>query len=394
MSPAPPPPPPKSPPKSPPTARVDGAAMRRLKRFGVSGRRLRRGWTRQRAKDVFFTLVYVVPLTLLIWVWAQDQQIETATQQNVTVAVNHTDAQKVVTLLGTEGGERLKERPDGAILVDLTLQGPRAGLDRVIRTLRDESPGSPFKVELHGSAARQTTVGLRDPLADSPLLRDAGVGVLEVSPADVIVSIEDKRQVQATVVAGGKLPAEELAAPPVFDPPTVAVEGPADLIGKLVGPDGGFQVVADLPADAEPGEQTQTVPVHLPQRVGKLPAVSLGRPDVKATFTRRPKQQVELALGPVALVVAKPAAMEATVVGRTERDTLSGLVVEGSREAIARLRADESAVQAVVTLRRYDDAADPQTIRRAVRVWLPEGVTLKGEPPEVAVRVSRRDATP
>ena len=387
-------PPPDPTPKSPPTARVDASALRRLKRFGVSGRRLRRGWTRQRARDVALTLVYVVPLTLLIWVWAQDQQIETATQQNVTVAVNHTDAQKVVTLLGSESGERLKRGPDGTLFADLTLQGPRVGLNAVIKTLRDEAPNSPFKLELRGGSTKRTTVALRDPLAESALLRDAGVGVLEVSPADVIVSIEDKKQVQATVVAGGNLPEGDLAAPPVFDPPTVALEGPAGEIDRLIGPDGTAKVVAEMPADAEPGEQTQTVAVHLPKAFADAPAVALGRQNVKATFTRKQKQRVELALGPVALVVAKPAAMESSVIGKTERDTLSGLVVEGPREAIDRLRGDESAVQAIVTLRRYDDAAEPQTIRRQVRVWLPEGVALKGDPPEVSVTVRRRDATP
>ena len=386
-------PPPDSTTKSPPTPKVDGAAMRRLKRFGVSGRRLRRGWTRQRVKDIALTLVYVVPLSLLIWVWAQDQQIETAVQQNVSVSINHVDAQKLVKLLGTDTGERLTARPDGSILVNLTLQGPRVGLTQVLKSLREETADSPFKVELRGGATQKTTVNLRDPLADTRLLKEAGVGVVEVTPADVNVRIEEKKRVEATVVAGGGLSGEDLAAPPVFDPPTVTVEGPAGVLDALIGPDGNARVVADLPPDAEPGEQTQTVPVHLPKEAGDAAGVSLSRKDVAAKFTRKQRRQVTLQLGPVALVVAKPAAMEQGVVGVAERDTLSGLVVEGPREAIERLRGDESAVQAIVTLRRYDES-EPQPIRREVRVWLPEGVTLRGQPPQVSVTVKRRDATP
>ena len=379
-------------PPTPPAPRADGALSRRLRDLGVSGRRLRRGWTRERLKDIGFTLVYVVPLTLLIWVWAQDQQIETAPQQNVSVAINHTDAQKVVTLLGTDTNERLATRANGAVLVNLTLQGPRVGLNAVLRKLRDDGNGtdSPFKVDLRGGPTPRTAVALRERLAESPLLRDAGVGVIEVTPADVIVSIEEKVQVQAQVVAGGDLPPDELAAPPVFDPATVTLLGPRSTIARLTGPDGKGVVVADLPPKADPGEQTQTVPIHLPDRFGDVPNVSLSRQDVKATFTRKQKQQKELELDPVALVVAKPAIMEKDTVGVADVLTLTGLTVEGPSDAIDALRRDQSAVQAVVTLQRYDDDPSKQPIRRRVWLNLPEGVTLKGTPPEVSVTVQRR----
>ena len=396
-----PPPTPSASPKAPPTARADESLARRLRRMGVSGRRLRRGWTRERLTEIGLTLVYVVPLTLLIWVWAQDQQIETATQQNVSVSIGHIDAQKVVTFVGTEGDEPLRKGGRaGEILVNLTLQGPRVGLNQVLRFLRDEAGrgggDSPFKLDLQGPAVERTTVALRDRLAESQFLRDAGVGVLEVAPGDVIVRVEEKRRVEATVVAGGDLAADELAAPPLFDPPTVTIDGPASLVDRLVGPDGTARVIADLPQNAEAGEQTRTVAIHAAGALTKpeVDRLSLSRPDVQAKFSRKAKQQVELPLGPVVLLISKPTVMEKRVTAAAERDVLNGLVVQGPSDVINRLRADPSGVQATVTLQRDDEDADGEVIRRRVTVSLPAGVTLMGEPPEVSITVRRRDATP
>ena len=377
-------------PTSPPPARADETLRRRLARFGVSGRRnLRRRWSRERAGEIGRNLIYVVPLTLLIWVWAQDQQIETAAQENVSVEIVHTDAQKIVELLESESGEALARRADGSILATMTLQGPRVGLNQVLRTLRDEAPTSPLRVELRGGPADRTAVSLRERLADVPLLREAGVGVVEVVPSDVAVRVEEKVQVPATVVRGGDLAESEIDGPVTFDPPTVTLEGPKSFVERLRDRDGSARVIAELPADATPGEQTVSVSLELPPEAGERTRerVTMGRAEVKATFARRQRRRVELRLDAVVLTVSKPIALEDHVV--TGQNTISGLVVEGPAEAIDRLRADQSELRATVDIGRYDPAR-PQPIRLVPRLNLPEGVTLKGEVPPVAVEVVAR----
>src|SRR5688500_18044559 len=114
-----------SPPRTPATAAATAPPLgRRLRALGVSGRRLQRGWTHERTMEVGRTLVYVVPLTLLIWVWAQDQQIEERALQNVPIYVEHLDGQKVVTILQTATGESVP-RSGRNVLATLTFRGPR-----------------------------------------------------------------------------------------------------------------------------------------------------------------------------------------------------------------------------------------------------------------------------
>jgi hypothetical protein len=189
----------------------------RLRALGLGGRRLKRGWTRQRAVELVKTLGYVLPLTLLVWVWAQDQQIDVDIRQSVPIQINHIDAGKVVSIRGSGTGEPLvRGGAGGAIRVHLTFQGPRIGLSTVARAITDNTISAALEIRLRREAG-ESPVFLREELNQLPLLRDAGVTVREANPASIIVVVEDRQQIEVRIAADN-VGLDDLVGPVEFDP--------------------------------------------------------------------------------------------------------------------------------------------------------------------------------
>ena len=367
---------------------------RRLRVLSVSGRRIRRGWTRERSMEVIRTLVYVVPLTLLIWVWAQDQQIDVRDQQNVPVHIDHLDGQKVVTVLRTSTGEQVTRR-GGSILATLTLRGPRIGLNSVLRSMSEEQRSPLFSIRLRDPVTQQTTVSLEELLNDIALLRDAGVSVVQVTPSDLLISIEDRKQVEARVVAANVDP-DDLAGPVAFEPDRIMLSGPASAINDLVGADGQVTLPAELPDDAMPGDHEVSLAVRVPEALAGR--VSPDATFVTARYTLREKREDTLVLPFAVPVMAEVAAAWQGELVAYEYDpvVLPAVRVKGPSDIIDALRrSDErlrAQIRAVVPLERQDEDRIGEVITRPAEVKLPQGVVLDGEPPRVSFRIRRIDA--
>jgi hypothetical protein len=366
---------------------------RRLRALGLSGRRLRRGWTRERLAEVVRTLVYVVPLTLLIWVWAQDQQIDVRDKQNVPIRIEHLDGQKVVTVLRTASGEQVTRRGD-SVLATLTLRGPRIGLNAVLRALNDDQRPTMFNLRIRDRAAEQTTISLEELLNEVDALRDAGVSVVQVTPSDLFISIEDRKQVDARIVAN--IDPDNLAGPVEFDPPSLMLTGPASAINELVGADGQVTLPANLPEDALPGDHEVNVTVRVPESLAGR--VTPDTAFVTARYTLRERREETLELPFAVPVMAEVAAAWQGSIIAYEFDpvVLTALRVRGPADLIDALRRNDtrlrSQIRAVVQLERDDEGRiGGERITRQVEVQLPDGLVLEGEPPRVSFRVRRLD---
>ncbi len=388
-------PPPAQPSAKPATPVAKPKVGRRLRALGVSGRRFRRGWTRERSMEVLRTLVYVVPLTLLIWVWAQDQQIDTRIEQNIPVRVEHIDGQKIVQILQTGTGELVNRRGDN-ILTTLTLQGPRIGLNSVLRALREERATPALDVRLRGRSEEQATVSLREQLNNLDILREAGVSVVESTPSDLVVQVEDRRQVEARLVPENLDPGD-LDGPVEFLPPRVTLSGPASAIAQLQGTEGEVVIPLELPTGLPPGEHVvDSLRVVLPE--GAPASITQGGAEyVSARFTLRQRRNQELVLPfPVQVFAEVPAALSDRL-RATEFNppVLNGLRVQGPSDLIARLRDDDTAlrqqIKAVISLQREDEDLVNESVTRAADVRLPEGLTLVGERPQVTFTLRRVD---
>ena len=355
---------------------------RRLRQLGVSGRRMRRTWTRERFAEIARTLVWVIPLTLLVWVWAQDQQIEQIVQQNIPLQIEHVDGQRVIEILDPD-----VRRGNNVIqLRSVTFQGPRIGLSTLTNRLRNDFAQDNLDIKLRAGVADRVNVDLRDQLNDLPVLRELGVSVVEVLPVQVAVRVEERKTVTGRIVAGGMQP-EELVGPPTFDPPTVTVEGPASVIELLSDERGEIPVVALLP-DPEnvPAGQPQTreVPLQLPE---DAPGLSLLTNTVRASFTRAERQVISATLPKVIVKASLPAAMSGTHAVEVEPTVLNNVPIQGPADIVRRIESGAIPVEAELKVVR-DDQGNEGPIRRQVEFNLPQGVILR-QPQEVTFTLRR-----
>ena len=378
----------------------DRELARRLRRLGVTGRRMRRGWTRERTIEVLRTLAWTIPLTLLLWIWAQEQQLEEQVVGGVRVRLSHEEADRFVRRIAPPGSG--PSRADAPLDVTLTLRGPRAGLQAAARELRDpSSPGLEMRLNL--ASAPRTSLDLRQNLVNVDVLERNGVALAEVSPASIEISVEgiDNRRVPVLPSATG-LPASERVGEVGFEPPDVTLYAPERVLEAVrrFQARGEAIVSATLPEDVPAGPQTLPVPVELNPALrddieAEYGATALDRLrleplEVKASFTRRDREIAQFELPAVAISFRKPAAMEAngsvTVVELTGESIVNNVRVRGPKSVIDRLRNNPdfaAEVRAILPIEPADKFALGQVIERQLVFELPPDVELESEAPTV-----------
>lgn len=359
---------------------------RRVRRLGVSGRRFRKQWTRERFAELGRTLLWVAPLTLLIWVWAQDQQIETATQQNVPLHLSHTDNEQV--LLRLVGNDAIPL--DRITLSSVTFQGPRVGLTEVVTRLRENGDAPLLDIKLDLAPVDRVAIDIRTQLNELAVLRDAGVSVVDVTPAQVYLRVEPLEEMTAEIIVDPDTP-YALAGRALFEPPTVTLQGPASAIQRLrdqAADDTGPTVIADLPEDVPVAESmVRNVPLRLPS---DAPNLSLSPSSVRATFTRAAEVPVRTILQRVVVRESTPAAMSGQYLVEIEPTVINNVTIEGPPDVISRIQRGEVPVEAVLVLDR-DDQEIREPTRRRLEITLPPNATLIGDPPEVTFRLRRSE---
>lgn len=176
------------------------------------------------------SLMWVIPLTVLIWVYAERN--ETFTQPNVTarIQVSQNDPNLVVTVTNP---------PDQNIV--LTLTGPNGGVKNVMAAL---VPTKPITIDPGALTPGPNNVKMMDQIQNNPLFVSQGVTVEEVSPAQLSMNVDTLRSESFTVVAPDNL---NLESAPTFAPSTVIVRAPSLLLEQIdAGSNGHPTIVADL----------------------------------------------------------------------------------------------------------------------------------------------------
>ena len=381
-----------------------------LRRVNRESRRLRRGWTRDRLGEVGITLAWTIPLTLLLWVWAQDQQIEEQTLPGVRLSLEHEDPGVVVRRVDPVTG-RPSDRA-GADAVAVTLRGTRAGLAEAVRPLREQA--EPLRVGVGVEPTERVRLDLRAALGAAAQFADAGVSVVGVSPASMEVRVERLAEARARVVPGGTLPADELAEPPIFEPAQITIRGPEAVVSRLNelagedGPVAAAQLSAD-PADPRSAAAAlaapdgaaveEQVPVALPIDLAGRLRVAVGSaeagrltfepPRVLARFARRPRAYGEVTLATVLIWIEQPAAFE-EVARVTFPDLpeprVTDVRLRGPAAVVDRIRAGGEDAPPVVAKLRLDPADRTRMgrpIDRRLELVLPPGVEALDPPPVV-----------
>ena len=236
-------------------------SSRRIQRW------IRRTFSRENFVQVVKTLAWVAPLTILIWVYAEREQIKTDTDVSLPIEIRIDDPHRVVTLLSP------KEK-----VVVATLQGSQANLDHF---LSEVTVGSPLVVTIDPKLSNKIQeIPTEQALASVPLLKREGVTVESCATANLDVDIDSMQEVEVPVQAPPETP--NIVGQPVFVPPTVKLRGPS----RIMPPNPvAYVELAGLNELSKPGEHTIANVVIRPPSDDKR--LSFVPTEVKATVTIR-----------------------------------------------------------------------------------------------------------
>jgi hypothetical protein len=317
-------------------------------------RRWARGtFTRENVLSGLKTLAWVAPLTVLIWVYAEREQLFKEQSVPIPIKVSSGDPTRVVTLV---------HPPDNMILADL--EGPRSKID----DLRDEFsrgggveslnlPVDPLKLAPGKHELRTASL-----VGGQPMFERNGIVVSNCQPPTLHVIIDEYETREVTIEPPPAV--TNLVGTPIFEPAKVKIRAPRNEFDRA----GDLKVYADLasvPELASPGSHTGlNVRVYTDAPSG--PNVSLAPGMVKATVEVRQSDE-EYTMPFMAVVPMMPMAMQKqySVDGP---DTIQNVTVIGPADKIAllkRAQEDPAAAQAyyaVVEVNGDDRPAEGQTV--------------------------------
>ncbi|MGE5611368.1 MAG: hypothetical protein ACM359_19115 [Bacillota bacterium] len=202
--------------------------------------------------EVVKTLLWVVPLTILIWVYAEREQL----QKDQEIA-------KVPIKLKSTASDRMVMLNNPQETVTLVLNGPQAGINKVRDALTTES-GSALQVEISDDLRLpfDGEILLAERLARNSLFTNEAVTVVQTKPAAVKIKAERKVTIPAKVQIR---PDDRVGITDVkFTPEEISLDVPESLVvGPTTRPDV-LPVYADLKSLIDKGQGTHS---------GKVPVV-------------------------------------------------------------------------------------------------------------------------
>ena len=273
---------------------------------------------REKAIDAMKTLAWVIPLTLIIWIYAEQEQVlqTPASVGNVPVQVKMTDG-RYVAVVGSA------DPTVSTVLLKLT--GPQEAVQRVREALTNTIGGHPLTAYLDNRPNENNQpINVVDAIQDQDIFRKNGVTVKESIPAEIIVNVD--KMDRATLAVQLKPGVANLSPGSAFDPPKVDVIGPEKVLAPLMAADQ-LKVYADLSGLEElkhPGEhRIPSVPVSLSLLE---PELRIEPYQVKATVTVLLSDKSDV-IGPIPIEVQLPPGM----VGQYDLTLTSGASVSQIR---------------------------------------------------------------
>ncbi|HXE56107.1 MAG TPA: hypothetical protein VN541_23985 [Tepidisphaeraceae bacterium] len=289
-------------------------------------------FSRESLISSFKSLLWVAPLTVLIWIYAEREQLVTQPMVGVAIEAPSAEAGRVVSLVGLPGG-----------IVHVELRGPQAGVDQAKEWL--ESRQVPLEVD-HNLSEGEHEINLQAELNQLQQVAKNGVTVERCDPPSVMVNVDPMTDVEVEVRVRPE-DLRRLVGPPVFTPSKVKVIGPRSVIAAAgsSASQPGSQFVAY--ASLKPFSQQLSVPgkhdfssVPLSVNIDN-PHVILSPVTVSATLVVKQADQ-RLTLPRVRLLQASPPETFATKKYEVVfPQTLTGVTVVGPEEQIAKLRNEE-----------------------------------------------------
>ena len=334
------------------------------------------------------SLAWVAPLTLVIWIWAEREQLVTMTNQQLTIQARSTDPTRVVRFVDLMTGQ-----PSLRTIVHADLKGPQGAIDKVRDSI--EATGSAVEIEVdHNIPDGIHPISISELINNAARFKANGVSVSNVMPHELTVRVDPVKEMLVRVTPPPSV--TNLTAPPVFTPAEVRVSGPRSVLDDAQR-DGRLQVFAQLDRFRElsqPGHKTlSSVPlkVSLPDPdVHVLTAVVSAEVDVR-------EKDIQGTIPYVRLLAAYPligASRQFEAVPSTPAPTLPNVPVVGPKEIIDQLVKDKYEPRPTATFEvNLNDTANPDAERSAtLKYELPEGVHLApGAPRDIKYHLESRN---
>ena len=175
-------------------------------------------FTRDQMVGAFKSLAWVAPLTLLIWIYAEREQLYTVPSVTIPIEVVHSDPSRVVTVL---------DPSDSHLLV--TLRGPRGEVEAVQEQFRDNASPVPIELERDVDTGELTIRAER--VGMDRRFTDRGVTVSNAQPGALRVRVDTMVEYDVEVRTRMPLPAGYQVK---FNPPTVKVRLPAPVLSMAM----------------------------------------------------------------------------------------------------------------------------------------------------------------
>lgn len=345
--------------------------------------------TRENIISNLKTLAWVIPLTLLIWIWAEREQVQPASDVAVPFELTSVDPNRVVSLRGTDPN------------LVLELSGPQARLQELLNRLRGGQMPQGLKLDVPTTYGlnREATLVTMELLNNTRLFRDYGVTVQRVQPTKLDVSIDALVEREAKIA----LPPNAKNINATFDPPTVKVRGPENLLNRAAqaSPERGQLIVY---------ASTELLP-RTPGHFGPIDAVLVAPDDLKDDRVRINDAKVKVAASgnvnladktfvknsmPVTVDVSFSTAGKYVV--ECDRPSVPNVSLTGTPDIIDAIQKPEFDPQpkARLVVTAADLANVGERRSKAVEYDLPEGVHVSPEDRKKTVefRIIERSATP
>ena len=249
--------------------RTEGGAVRRW---------FRSAFTRESILGSLTTLAWVVPLTVLIWIYAEREQLFTDTSVPIPIEVNSGDPNRVVTII----------RPaEKMVMADL--QGPRSRVELVKSSLSGGDHPTPLTIGVDGNLTpgQPHDIQTKSVLESTGLFEHNGVVVTNCQPPILTVFVDVFEEVELPVLPPPSI--TNLVGTPTFQPAKVKLRAPSKVIDRVrsSGPMVAYADVANLDELRTPGvHEVPAAHVFIPG-LDAVENVSLTPTTVKATLEVR-----------------------------------------------------------------------------------------------------------
>ena len=351
-------------------------------------RRMRYSFSREKLREFATTLGLVVPLTVLIWIWAErEQTLERDVQ--VTVDVRSRNPGTVVSLV------RGDEKP-GPASVTVNVSGPKVGVDSLLDAISRDTGRGRISLEVNDDVGADGTrdVPIQPLLDQQNLFRDYGVTVRSTEPdtlkvrSDPVVTEELRPSLPDAIATR----VESI----MTQPPTIRVRGSAAAIERLRKAGrlrAELDVAADRPElrDREPGQSVSLE--NLPIRPLDAAGVTL-EPSTVTLATLKLSQTLEGELQAVVVNVSQPSGLKARV--GLSPEVLPAVKIVGPPDVLRQLTLAEGNARPYASVRiTRDDVIARTGTRRPTIENLPPGVkAVEASIPEVSFDVSATTEEP